>query len=209
MALSTQEVEFYQRWRQKAQTYELCAQADSQPIDLGGTEQCIDKFFTLFVVYNTLYSKVALTLQKEALQAGKDEYKWVDGRFPDDHAATDYINAFLGSTSLINALEASDSTKGAINDLIVVLGQFNIALDPLTGFPNKERDEEFLNNLRGGNDFNRAMAILRIIYNVRCNMFHGRKDLHSVQGRLLIPLIVLLEKIIELVYRRLNRRNPS
>ena len=50
----------------------------------------------------------------------------------------------------------------------------------------------------------RARAILQIIYQVRCNMFHGRKSVNPVQKQLLIPLTVLLEKIIGKLYQTLE-----
>jgi hypothetical protein len=61
-----------------------------------------------------------------------------------------------------------------------------------------------LQALSSSNAHHRAEAILKIIYQVRCNMFHGRKSVEPIQKQLLLPLIVLLEKIIEKLYQKLD-----
>jgi hypothetical protein len=198
MTLNSEFRDFCDRWLQKAEDYDT--------IDLN---QCFDKFFTLYVVYNALYVETAALLHRKAKKEGRDEYKLEDGRFPDESAATKYVLDFLKSRSLMDAFESDEKTKHALTELISVIqiGQFNIQLDPVWGRPQRVKDRELLTSLKSNNTDEKARAILKIIYAIRCNMFHGRKGLHPVQKELLTPLINILEKVINLLRRRLERPN--
>jgi hypothetical protein len=195
MALNNEFTNFCDRWLEKAQGYE-----DS---DLG---ECFDKFTTLYVVYNALYVETAAYLHRKAIKEGRDDYKLGGDRFPDLEAATDYVPKFLGSKNLMNSLESKPNTRQAVERLKSIMdeGYFNISLDPVWGKQQMEEDEELRKDLRSRSTDEKASTILKIIYKVRCNLFHGRKGLNPEQSELLIPLITILEGVIELLYRRLK-----
>jgi hypothetical protein len=195
MTLNADFKDFCDRWLEKAEGYD-----DS---DLG---QCFDKFMTLYVVYNALYVETAAHLHRKAIKEGRNDYKLGGDRFPDLEAATDYVPKFLGSRSLMDSLQSKPDTRQAVERLehIMEEGYFNISLDPVWGHRQMEKDKSLREDLRSRSTDKKAGTILRIIYEVRCNLFHGRKGLNLVQRELLIPLITILEGVIKLLYRRLK-----
>jgi hypothetical protein len=198
MALNPEFKSLCERWRAKAQQY-----------DAEDAHQLFDKFFSLYVVYNALYAETAAYLHRKASSEGKEEYKLDDDSFPDKKAATKYVLDLLTSTSLMQSLEKTKATKQAIDQLKTLISKQNslhfwISLDPVFGEPQEDKDKELIKMLNSSSTDERARAVLQLIYQVRCNMFHGRKSVSPVQKQLLIPLTVLLEKIIDKLYRKLE-----
>ena len=186
------------RWRNKAKFY-----------DVENEDQLFDKFFSLYVVYNALYVETTAYLHRKAIKEGKDEYKLEDDSFPDKQAATKYVLELLKSKSLMDSLEQTHNTKQAIGQLKMLIDRnsdadFCICLDPVFGKPQLDKDKELEQMLSSQSTDERARAILEVIYQVRCNMFHGRKNLEPVQKKILVPLSALLEKIIEKLYHKLD-----
>lgn len=188
--------EFCDRWIEKAKSY--------KETDLN---QCFDKFFTLFVVYNALYVETAALLSRKAASEGRDEYKLEGVSSLDSRAATKYVLAYLKSSILLGKLEADENSREAIGTLtnLIETAHFYIFLDPVWGEPQRDEDNKILGSLKSGNKDKRASAILKIIYQVRCNMFHGRKGLDPVQKELLVPILRIVEKIIEVLYEQLKK----
>ena len=198
MTLNQEFTSLCDRWRDKAQQY-----------DVDDTCQLYDKFFTLYVVYNALYVETAAYLHRKARSEGKDEYKLDDGSFPDKMAATKYVLDLLTSTSLMQSLENTEDTKQAIINLKKLISNQNalhfwICLDPVSGEPQEDNDKALIKILDSPSTDERARAVLQFIYQVRCNMFHGRKSVSPVQKQLLAPLTVLLERIIDKLYSKLK-----
>ena len=181
------------RWQEKAKKY-----------NNNDINQLYDKFFTLYVVYNMLYSEAAAYLHRKAIEENRQEYKLDGDNFPDKNAATKYVLDLLTSTGLMQSLESISTTKQAIDKLKLVIPNFSICSDPIFGKSQPEKDDKLISNLNSSSTDENARAILHLIYQVRCNMFHGRKGVDSVQKELLIPLTVLLEKIIAELYQKLD-----
>ena len=198
MTLNQEFKSLCQRWREKALQY-----------DVEDTHQLFDKFFSLYVAYNALYAETAAYLHRKASREGKEEYKLDDDSFPDKKAATKYVLDLLTSRGLMQSLEGTEPTKQAIEQLKTIISKQNslhfwICLDPVFGEPQEDKDEELIKMLNSSSTDERARAVLQLIYQVRCNMFHGRKSVSPVQKQLLIPLTVILEKIIDQLYRKLE-----
>jgi hypothetical protein len=197
MALNSNLKSLYNRWLDKANQY-----------DIKKTDEVIDKFFSLYVVYNALYTEATIYLHRKAVKEGKDEYKLNDGNFPDKNAATKYVLDLLKSRSLIESLERTEYTREAINELKILFSKqhhFLIHLDPVSGEAQDHKDAELIKHLNSQSADERAKAILQLIYQVRCNMFHGRKSITTVQKQLLIPLTIILKKIIDKLYQKLEK----
>lgn len=187
-----------QRWREKAKQY------DSEDI-----HQLFDKFFSLYVAYNALYAETAAYLHRKAIKDGKEGYKLDDENFPDKQAATKYVLDLLTSRGLVQSLEHTEATKEAIAQLKKLFSEeshfhFWICLDPVFGEHQKDKDKELIRMLNSSSADELARAILQLIYQVRCNMFHGRKSVSKVQKELLIPLVTILDKIVDKLYRKLE-----
>lgn len=199
MTLNEEFKSLYQRWWEKANQY-----------DTENVHQLFDKFFSLYVVYNALYVEAAAHLKRKAISKGKDAYKVNDDRFPDEAAATKYVLDIIGSKSLLDMLKNNNKTKAAIEQLKMVIDEENyihfwICLDPIWGEPQPEKDKEILKLLKSSSSDEQARAILTVIYQVRCNMFHGRKGVDPVQRELLLPIITILEQVTARLYEKLER----
>ncbi len=189
MALSPEFREFYFRWREKAQTY----QSDLQ--------QSFDKFFTLYVLFNRLYTEATFRL----VQTGR--LKIMNrNRFPDARAAQEYVVQYLGAKRLLRELHSAPETREALGSIRTQVcgGSFWFKLDFLTGDQQPDLDRDLCRRLANASSNTQAAAVLETLYAIRCNMFHGRKGFHPVQQKLLNPVNLVLERIIEILYEKLN-----
>ncbi len=193
MTLSAEFQGFYDSWLRKADEYSS-----------NGVRDCFDKYFTLFVIFNRLYAEAAFIL------ARRNQIR-IAGRtsFPDANAAKSYVSQYLTSSFLVFELDRDQETRVAIERIKALIDHetFYIKLDMVTGDRCRTKDLELLENLRSTNSNKKAVAILDILYSIRCNMFHGHKGFEGVQVRLLRPAIIILRKVIELLYGRLMTDN--
>jgi hypothetical protein len=198
--LSQQTKEFYDRWLNKANSYN----AKLTP----SLEDYFDKFFTLYVIYNRLYAEVAKVLEEE----GKISSLKNKTTFPDRQAATNYVCQYVKASSFIQTIESDEDCCNALSEIIKLLedNRFYVNLDKITGYPKKELDLDFISVLKEEHKKDKqkkALAILQLIYAVRCNMFHGSKQFISEQSYLIKPIITLLQKVIDILYRKLSGQN--
>lgn len=196
---------FYQRWLLKAEQYGTQSLQD-----------CFDRFFTLFVAYNRLYSELAIAQVKQG--------RWRYPYYSDSLAAKKNVRMYLGgryiTQNIENDIECSNANLAIISLLDV--GAFRIKFDLFNvnsegGNPviNRRRVPHFFSRRPMDNDFSllnklksdianeKADAILDIIYSIRCNMFHGQKGYDNKQVKLLVPVTTLLEKISWLLYNKM------
>jgi len=190
MSVNSEFKHFIQSWQEKADGIE--------PTDIDG---CFDRFFTLYVIYNRLYAEATFILAR----GGQPDLSKRTS-FPDKCAATRYVSQYLKSTVILAGIQDSNESKRALEKIIGLVdeGAFFIRLDMVTGDSQREEDLKLLDALKSGDRCKKATAILETIYAIRCNMFHGHKGFHAVQKELLVPVIVLLEKIIELLWDKIE-----
>ena len=189
MALSSEFIDFVERWKHKADSY-------SEQTD----QDVFDHFFTLFVVFNRLYSEATFVLhRKKSLELKED-------RFHDYKAATSYVLDYLSSNYYLHLLEDDNETKEALKTLSELIENctFHIKLNMVTGAIQPAEDEKLFKSLVSKCKNTRATAILGALYSVRCNMFHGNKEFAPIQKTLLKPLICILQKTIDIIYNKLQ-----
>lgn len=164
---------FCERWLRKAARY------DSSQLD-----GAFDKFFTLFVAFNKLYFHTALV-------SGQPDQG-------DRAMATRLFPQAIGHELLWQKLV----TEGGIADvqtlarLIGPDGSFFLisSADPDT--PDLERNANLHRRLLSESPRVAVEAVLEYLYQVRCNMFHGRKGFETRQLQLLRPCLRCLEHIV-------------
>jgi len=184
---------FYTRWLQKAEEYH------SQNL-----QDCFDKFFTLYVAYNRLYFELAISYVKRKGEARNGEKaKYIS----DSKSAKDYIITFIGAGTLLRSITSDALCVNALSSIINLLKQrvFAIKLDQFTRERSVEADSKLIEKLESNSAYNKTYAILDIIYSIRCNMFHGQKGYENVQTKILVPVITLLEKVMKLLYDKMDR----
>ena len=135
--------------------------------DLGESEMgFFDRFKILYPVNNRLYNIAS----KELLAQGK-----ISKTGGDKIRATKNCILFLGPDNLMKVLADHHNVKDVESICLVIENHiFNIVLKE-SGEPDRDKDLELLKNLRSGDNNIRTLALLTIIYHVRCNLFHGDK----------------------------------
>jgi hypothetical protein len=176
---------FYNRWIGKSEKYK----DDS-------LENIFDRFITLFIIYNALYTEVA----KELVTSGKIKTK--DPK--EKTKATQYVLQYLKSEFFLNSLLNDENSKNCLLKVCEIIKnkKFYVICEDVNGNLSKE-DENLLSELKG-NGTSKANAILMLLYSIRCNIFHSRKGFDNEQKELLMPLNHLLAKTIHIVYKKLS-----
>ena len=193
MAVTHEFEQFYVRWIAKANRYTMNTLGD-----------CFDKFFTLFVTYNRLYVSATFLLRQRDPAMAK---KWTS--FPDGKAATDYVLQYISSSEFMKKIEENQEVVNAIVRIMDLIQRerFYIKLDMVTGDRQRNKDLELLKALGSRSRNTRAKAILQVLYNIRCNMFHAHKALHPVQMDLLRPAIVVLQEVVRMLHDKMASEN--
>lgn len=160
-----------------------------------------DKFFTLYVVYNRLYVETTYRMFNEGQINLQNRTT-----FPDDMAAKNYVVQFLGCKFINAQFNADQNCKNAIRSLIQILkqNQFNIKLNQISGMPQPNEDKRLLGRLESNQIDRKVKAIADFIYSVRCNVFHAQKSYVQRQTQILNPVNILLEKLINLLFSKLQ-----
>ncbi len=141
-------------------------------------EGAFDRFFSLFVAFNAVYVYLSPNDDRDRQQATK--------LFP----------KVVGSDSLAEALDGNGGSDDIrkLSELIGPGGGF--FLHGKLGVPNRAHDEEVGRQLVSLDPTARVDAVLRFLYQLRCNLFHGRKDMAEEQRRVLVPANRCLERVV-------------
>ncbi len=155
-------------------------------------EDCIDKYVSLFIIYNSLYDLVPRKIFEETNRPVTIIGNKITG--------TQHVRNLMGASNIL-LLEDIDTH---IENLIKVLelGIFNINLTA-QGEEQTQKDKTLLRDLNSNNPQKKSLALLEIMYYIRCNIVHGRKGLQPIQTILLAPVISILEKLNVALHARL------
>jgi hypothetical protein len=193
--LSYEFTKFYENWNRKVEEY--------RDDDL---RTHFDRFFTLYVLYNRLYAETTFEM------ARNNQIRFVNrSTFPDNTAATDYVVQFIGANNFIDCIEGNQSSKNAFEQLksLIEKEKFHILLDLITGDSNRQKDLELLELLNSDIAADKAKAITKVVYAIRCNLFHGHKQFAGVQVEILVPVTTILKRIVECLYNKLKTTDLS
>jgi hypothetical protein len=183
--MTPQLIQFYTNWLEKADGYEGDSLANH-----------FDRFTSLYVVYNSLYMDV----MNELVISGAN----IPLGFKDKKAASDYVIQYLRGKFFIDSLLNDQISIDNLSEICRILEeeQFHIILH--WGNQQRPLDLQLLDKLRSNNKQNKAVAILRLFYHIRCNLFHGHKGFEERQRLLLIPVNALLRKTVQLTFNKLD-----
>lgn len=169
--------------------------AKANRADTSSMDGVFDRFFSLWLVYNRLYEEAGRMLVHT-------QHSWAQGikrrppfmPMPDRRAATSGIISFCGASALKSAIEKSCDGKALDNTLQAIeSGQFFLHENYETGEPDHKKDLALLRQAREGD----VEALLNLVYQARCNLFHGQKVYSSVQRPLLEGMIAVLVVVVE------------
>lgn len=199
---NTNQQRFYERWLEKAKDHRDNSQTDYS---------AFDRFISLYIVYNFLYVEVYQYLQEKdkpgittGNKKGSKENNISSG---EKGSATTNITLFFGGAEDFMS-EFSPSQRDALEELRSFIKpddsfKFIIYFDK-KGEPQPDKDKKLSKKLKSSGVGQISDAILEMIYEVRCNLFHGRKCIDSVQEDLLNPLSNILEELVQKIYDKLD-----
>lgn len=176
--------------------------------DTDRLEGVFDRFFTLWVVFNRLYEEAGRTLAHQ----GHPIYRSFINRRgprhfappPDKISATKGIAVFVGKDLLrAHIQEDAEAMRGLdyIHDAIRY-GMFYLHENHETGEPDTEKDLALVEKaIRGC-----VESTLTLIYQARCNLFHGQKAFTEAQRELLTGMSSILIKVIECSFQTIAER---
>lgn len=168
-------------------------------IDDTNLQGAFDKFFTLYVVYNRLYVETSYRLSNDGLVN-------LGNCFPDRKASINYVVQYLKSNHIDKEFKNDENVIKSIEKLkeIIKKNQFNIKLHLVTAEPQPDKDTELLKKMESNKTDIKICAILEYLYSIRCNIFHAQKGYNERQIEVLKPSITVLEKLIGILFLKLN-----
>ena len=100
-------------------------------------------------------------------------------------------------------MQADESCRKAVGVLVALIenGDFYLHENYATGTPNRAEDRRIAREASGYN----PKAILGLIYQARCNLFHGTKAFEEHQRVLLDNMSVILEFVTYRILKHLKR----
>lgn len=170
--------QFCNRWLEKASEY-----GENTLSDL------FDKYSTYWVIYNRTYIEIANYLLKINHHLTRDIFRRGLNRNPADRImATKGVAAYIILER--NEVEMEPQIKIAINNIVGFINrrEYYFHDDNLTGDPDYGKD---INIAKGMSEY-KLLSILELLYKIRCNIFHGGKQYHENQRRLLVEVVPLL-----------------
>jgi hypothetical protein len=146
-------------------------------------EECFDGFFTTYVLYNFLYDLIC--------DYDPDHYPHKG----DKRRATEVVLQFLGAKVIArNPVIRRSAT--AIGDMILNSDRFVIR--------DTVWDRSRLDGLKSVDENARAASILEILYQIRCNTFHGQKAFREEQRQFLIPCIEAVQTLNDMLMEQIR-----
>lgn len=153
-----------------------------------------NKLTTLFAMYNRLYDRLpdALKTLGQPLPAKND----------DNARATSHVEQYLGGGNILANWSAKQLDEEiAFFSFILEFGVFHLKFQD--GRPVPVRDAELALQIKSPDAGTKAKAILYVIYYVRCNIVHGRKEQGEDQRVLVLAAFKLLEAVTDQLYDKL------
>ena len=143
-------------------------------------EDCFDRFFTSYVLYNFLYELVGI----------REGYEF----HGDEEAAIKVVRKFLGAQILFGDEDLQREAKA----LVELINQ-RIFYVRDTAW-----DAERVAKLRTSDPEQWSKGLLEIVYKIRCNTFHGQKRFEPQQCLILQPCIRVLERLNDKLIEKLD-----
>lgn len=158
-----------------------------------------DRFTSLYVVFNRVYTEAGKVLiQRGIVNRPRKKY----APLPDRESATLHVVTFYGEDDLRQEISANSKCRQAVDSLVQLIREqrFYLHEDYETGQPDPRRD------LRLANEAStyKPKAILSLIYQARCNLFHGGKRFEERQRVLLDNMSIILEFVTLLIWAKLK-----
>jgi hypothetical protein len=207
MGINQQYQHLCKRWLEKAKQYDEVINASS--FSKERCEALIDKFFTLYVVYNALYNEVHAILKREKTIPA-------DKRCTEEEKAVGNVILSVTAEKLLSKISEDPAAcrsmtrieeimKEGINSRRNRYGDLRICYNSNCIYDEDEDRKLQSKFYQKDKPAKYVKGILKLIYHIRCNLFHGKKEINAIQEEILSPSVILLERIVNIVYDKLTR----
>lgn len=207
MGINQQYKQLCERWIKKAEQYNEVIQASSDCKEK--CEALIDKFFTLYVVYNALYNEVHAILEREKkIPTNK--------RRTEKEKAVENVILFVTAEKLFSKISEDPAACRSMTKIEEIMeeginsrrnryGDLRICYNS-NGIYDEDEDRKLQSKFyQKDKPAKYVKGILKLIYHIRCNLFHGKKEINAIQEAILSPSVILLERIVNIVYDELTK----
>lgn len=163
-----------------------------------------DIFFSRFVTFNSLYNTIIYTKEKIGLLEKKTNKKNKIVDRQDKEKATTLMSKELLDSDLEIFFSKPKIIK-SINDLIDILEYKKFVITHT--YP--DDDLLIFAKLKNTDKREKYLGLLELLYNVRCNMFHGSKGYEQDQITLLKPINEIILHIVNFTYNSFEKMTSS
>lgn len=158
-----------------------------------------DILFSRFVTFNSLYNTIIYTKETLGLLRIKTNKKHKIIERSDKEKATTLMSKELTDVQLNNLFEKSGFITSVAN-LIRILESNRFVITHRAGKQVPEDDILILAKLKHSDKEEIYLGILELLYNIRCNLFHGSKGYEYDHIELLKPINEITFSIVDSLY---------
>ena len=158
----------------------------------------IDYYVTLFICYNHIYNSVCTDLLKKCysridkIKASQAIKNLIEKNCKNVNGPGD---GYQAHTLMFSILKHEGSFQESIESEIKKVSSFFKSEDGL--FVKKQGDSlRYKSSLDSEDSDRRLFGILVLLYNIRCNIFHGNKEYQYESIQIVKPLTLILFKIV-------------
>jgi hypothetical protein len=196
--------EFYNRWSEKA--------LSCDPNNLSGN---FDKFFSQFIIFNRLYVEVAKILVKvypDIDRQFKCSKRFINAAreqkiitrpilLPDKWCATKGIQRYCHHSQFNEFV--FDMCHSELKTITSIIHNRDLYFyeDYVTNLPLWDNDLEMCERI----EEKKIIAVLEFIYLIRCNLFHGEKEIIQAQTKLFQAINPVLSVINQYIFDTLMK----
>jgi hypothetical protein len=183
---------FVERWLGKAQN------AGDQPFPE------FDRFIYAYIAFNSLYN--AAVYVKEGHGPLISKHRWSRGGIQKPRFSRYQAESIRASELVVEVCGSAihdvlSEMTAQVNSICECFASGQLYLHEMSdGTPDIATDKLLVDGVRGGN----AVKLLKLIYLVRCNLFHGGKALSSVQDKLLSNSAEIVLRVCLLLLKRIE-----
>lgn len=152
--------------------------AENHPLDDENLANYFDQFISRFITFNVLYNHVS-----------KNLFKWDTKEI---NRATDQVVAFLGEREIM------DQLKHVHVEVLRILREGHFVIVDTSYDTDKLRKP-----MASDNQKEQAEGLLKFLYKVRCNIFHGDKSFEAHQMKILKPSIEIVKTLNQMLKDKL------
>jgi hypothetical protein len=167
-----------------------------------------DIFFSRFVTFNSLYNTIIYTKECLGLLTKKTNNKHKIIERGDKEKAITLMAKELTDHQLDSLFEKSEIIT-SVNSLINILESKKFVITHKAGQQFPADDLLILVKLKHADKKERYFGILELLYNVRCNLFHGSKGYEHDQIELLKPINEIIFYIVDFLYNSFKTMTDS